>query len=351
MHFKSKNFRLFLKLAWRMYNANNTSGYYHRYVRKIAGEIINQSLNLNDGTIPERIFRKIQWYMVEAVIMGEMLARLADRKITERDRESLIYLGSIMALFDAMVDDFKLDVVRIRQILDYTFSYSGQPVAETAVEKIFYLYLERLLLKIEAEQWSEIAGFLGIIRSQIESAEQSGNTLSEENVTRITLEKGGVSALICSAFIRGKNDDYRNAVFQTGGLIQMMNDCQDLYKDTNAGIKTFVHFCGSFQDIFNRLNMQRINAFREIDSLELKLDDRYRTIFDLNAMFIVISYKLRRYADASNYLLDFDLIAKMDKNDFRTNPFSFRAFYDCTGRILSFNPFYYENVKAFKFSA
>ncbi|HUX97865.1 MAG TPA: hypothetical protein VMV47_19190 [Bacteroidales bacterium] len=350
---KAKNVRLFLVLAWRMYHANNTRGYYHWYVKRISKGTISWSIKLNDGTIPDRIFKKIQWYMVEAVIMGEMLSDLTGASLKKNDRKILIYLGAIMALFDAMVDDFKLDIRRMKQILDNTFSTTGSKslFAKTAIEKVFCLYLDRLLCIIEAEQWSEIAGHLGIIRSQIESVEQLGSTISEENVTRITLEKGGVSSLICSAFVPRKKEDFLEAVFQTGGFIQMMNDCQDLYKDTNAGIKTFIHFCVSFPDIYNRLNRQRIKTFSLIESLELPLYARYKTLFDLNAMFIMISYKLHRYAEACNYSLDFDLIAKMDRNHFRINPFSSQAVYYCTGRIVSFDPENYINVGAFKFSS
>ena len=109
MHYNySQNFILFLRLAWKMFNANNSFGSYHRMVSRVARETIRQSLMLNDGTIPERIFIKIRWYMVEAVIIGEMLATLTGHSVNKRDKESLIYLGAIMALFDAIVDDFRL---------------------------------------------------------------------------------------------------------------------------------------------------------------------------------------------------------------------------------------------------
>ena len=336
-----------------MYHANNTSGYYHREVKITAKDTISESLSLNDGSISDRVFRKIQWYMVEALIMGEMIADLAGLTVKKNEKKTLVYLGAIMALFDSMVDDFKLDNMRMKQILDITFSNTGSKSSfgETAIEKVYFLYCEVLLSVVGPEQWDEIAGFTGMLRSQIESSEQLGNNISEENVTRITLEKGGVSSLICSSFIRDKNDNFREAIFQTGGFIQMMNDCQDLYKDTMAGIKTFIHFCGSFRDIFILLNKQRIETFRKINTLDLPSEARYKTIFDMNAMFIMISYKLHLYAKAVNYSLDFDLIAKMDRSCFRVDPFSLRAVCNCTGRIIGFDPENYGNESEFKFSS
>lgn len=104
-----QNFTLFLKLAWKMMHANNTYGCYHSYVKGIVRETIEISRKINDESIAERIYKKIQWYMVEGVVMGEMLARLTGQSISKRDKESLIYLGAIMALLDVIVDDFRLN--------------------------------------------------------------------------------------------------------------------------------------------------------------------------------------------------------------------------------------------------
>ena len=322
-----------------MGHANNTSGGYHRYVKHIASDTIRQSNQLNNGTIPSRTFKKVQWYMVEALIMGEMLARLADQPVTRRNRESLVYLGAIMALFDAVVDDFRLDKITLNRILENTFSDSVRIVSqkETAIEKVFYLYLDKLTGTIEKEYWKEISGHLNIIKLQIGSDEQYGKDISEESVTRITLGKGGVSAFICSVFLKQKSDSFRSAVFEMGGLIQMMNDCQDIYKDTVAGIKTFVHFRNDFGDIFNRLDEQRRKTFNLIIELDLLERRKHETIFDLNAMFIVIAYKLQRYADACNYCLDFNTISNMDRKYFRINPFSPGAIAACYGRIMQFD--------------
>jgi len=351
MHYKSKNFKLFLKLSWRMYNANNTSGTYHRYVRKVAGDTIILSHQLNDGTIPERVFRKIQWYMVEALIMGEMLARLSDKQISERDKEGLVYLGAIMALFDVFVDDFRFQRSRLLNILDRTFSPDGSVISDSdkAIEKIYFSYLERLLITIDSEHWAGINKHLIIIKLQIESGEQFEDKTTEEEVLRITLGKGGVSALICSAFLGRKDESFNTAVFETGGFIQMMNDCQDIYKDTVGGIRTFVHFCESFTEIFMKMNDQRIRAFRALMSLELPSAGKSGILFELNAMFIVISYKLHLFARACSYKLDFCAIRAMDKNHFIINPFSPRSVAACTVKILDFNPADIDSIHVFKF--
>lgn len=334
-----------------MFNANNTRGSNHRYVNRVARDTIRQSRMLNDGTIPDRTFNKVQWYMVEAVIMGEMLARLSDHSVSKRDKESLIYLGAVMALFDIITDDFKLGRTTINRILENTFSTCGRPESntETAIEKIYYLYHSMLLATIEREHWIEITEHLSIIKLQVRSDEQFRETISEEHVTGITLGKGGVSALICSAFLQQRDDSFRKAVFEIGGFIQMMNDCQDIHEDTVAGIKTFVHFRKDFSEIYAKLDEQRRKTFQMISSLDYSTNGRRYTLFDLNAMFVVIAYKLKRYADTCDYILDFNAISEMDKKKFRINPFSPRSFVYCSGKIIRFDPEDCEAMPVFKF--
>ena len=350
---KQRNLSLFMKLSWRMFHVNNTSGYYHRYVNNKSREIIQKSYLLNDGSIPERIYKKITWYMAEALVLGEILAHLAGESVDSGNKESLIYLGAIMALYDVMIDDFNLEPEIIRNILEDTFSSSGRTLtgSEPAIVFVYFLYLERLKTVIDPEQWLDISRYMSKIKHQLKSVEQKRDDVEEAKIIEITIGKGGVAALIFSAILRNKNSQFKDAVFEMGGFIQMMNDCQDIYRDTVSGIRTFVHFRKDFEDIIQVLNEERIKTFRLIRSLNLHARDRYDTLFDLNAMFIVIAYKIHCYAEICNYSLDFSAISKMNKKTFRINPFSPVAIYSCTGKILRFDPDDYEYLPEFRFVA
>jgi hypothetical protein len=289
--------------------------------------------------------------MVESLIMGKMLAQLAGKQVTKRDKETLVYLGAIMAIFDVFIDDFRFDRARVLNILDYTFSTERKinTVSDTAIEKIYCLYLEKLLLIIEKEHWNEIHQLLTVIKLQTDSAKQFGNNTPEDSVKNITIGKGGASALICAAFLGQKDESFRKAVFETGGLIQFMNDCQDMQKDTISGIRTFVHFCSSFTEIFTMMNEQRVSAFRSVMLLELTVERKSAILFDLNAMFVVISYKLHIYARACNYTLNYPAIREMDRKSFRINPFSPETIAACVNKILEFDYTDFESVQVFKF--
>ena len=331
-----------------MFNASNSFGSYHRMVSRVARETIRQSLMLNDGTIPERMFIKIRWYMVEAVIIGDMLATLTGHSVNKRDKESLIYLGAIMALFDALVDDFSLPGTVVTRLLDHTFSPDGRVLSDhdTSIENVYLLYVDKLIATIDKEHLPGITEHLGLIKMQMKSEEQYSKNITEESVASITIGKGGVSALICSAFLQQRSESFRSAVFELGGLIQMMNDCQDIHKDTVDGIRTFVHFRKNFGEIAEKLDAQRRKCFALIKSLDYPEKGLSRCLFDLNAMFVVITYKLHRYAKICGYCLDFKAIAEMNRKDFRINPFSPAAVSSCFGEIMKFE---YDSVEATRY--
>jgi hypothetical protein len=334
-----------------MFQANHTFGSYHRYVRLVAREIIHKSHLLNDGNIPERVYKKIQWYMVESVFMGEILANLKDQAINNKEKESFIYLGAIMALFDVIIDDFKLEKPVIADLFENIVSSDKKPLShnETSIESVFYLYFDKLKNTIKNERWLEIKKHFDFIQFQIQSVQQLKENITEERVNKITIGKGGVSILLCSALLPPVNNSLNNAMYEMGGLIQMMNDCQDIYKDTVEGITTFVHFRKSYREIFDRMDKQRKIAFLKLKSLPCSYRGRSETLFCFYAMFIVISYKLQKYAEICGYHLDFKNIAAMKKKEFRINPFSPKVVTACFGKIMSYKYETCEKTVPFKF--
>lgn len=322
-----------------MFQANNTFGIYHWYVRFAAKKTIQKSRMLNDGSIGERVYKKIQWYMVEMVLAGELLANLADRSITKKERESLIYLGSVMAIFDSIVDDYKLDKESVSRLFDNIISHENRIDINirSSIEKIFYLYLDKLIIITGKERWGEMKKHFHLIRFQMQSDQQLEEYVTEERVIGITRGKGGASLLLCSALILPSSDQVEKAVYELGAFIQMMNDSQDIYKDTVEGIITFVHFRKSYSEIIDRLDEQRIKTFNEIKSLPFSYQGRSEIVFNFNAMYIVICHKLHKYAELCGNNLDFKTIASMNKRDFRINPFSPETISSCFGRIMKFD--------------
>jgi hypothetical protein len=322
-----------------MFQSNNVFGLYHWYVRREAREILRQSRMINDGSINDKVFKKIRWYMVEMILMGEFLSNLSDRKISRKDKLSLMFLGAVMTLFDTVIDDFRADKNLVLRLFDNIMSPEKRirSESEPAIEKLFYLYFDRLIASTEKGKWTAMYKHFHLIKFQMRSDEQLGESVSEEDVTRITRGKGGASLLLCSALILPPSEITNKAMFELGVLIQMMNDTQDIYKDTVQGIKTFVHFRKSFSGIIENLEKQRIITFNLLNSLSFSFRGRYETVFNFYAFYTVILYKLKRFSEASRNKLDFNIIASLGKESFRINPFSPRAISACYSRLLRFD--------------
>jgi hypothetical protein len=333
------NFFLLLKLAYKTFQANTPYGSYHHLVRREARETIQVSFTINDGSVPTKIFKKIQWYMVSAVYLGEILANLTDHVLTKRETKTFIYLGSVMALFDIIVDDYNFEKHVVAGFFEKALSGEKNVSTgrESAIEKIFQLYLQKLIGLIEEKKWPAIKKQFDLIQYQLRSQDQRVESISEENVIKITFGKGGAAILLCASLLQASEPPFQKAMYELGGLIQMMNDCQDIYKDTKEEIVTFVHFKKNFSEILKALDLQRAIALSELQSLPCSFDGRYKTAFIFNAIFVAISYKLHRYAKVCNHQLDFKKIKKMNKEDFRINPFSLGAVRHCLIKILRFS--------------
>lgn len=322
-----------------MFNANKTYGLYHIRVLNIAGPVIREAHKLNDGSVAPRVYKKIQWYMVETLVTGGMLGALAGKKPERKDIEIIVYLGAVMAIIDIVTDDYRIDRKVTEDILQRAFSGGDlEEYKEAApVLKICILFLKKLRDAAGIELWKIISQSSDLINIQLNSGEQFSDEVTESVVNKLTIKKGGVSVLLCASVLRLEERQLLSALYETGGFIQMMNDCQDMHKDTVAGITTFIHFCRDFREILNKLNNQRVKVFRLINELSLPEHAKHRFLFDLNAMFIVITYKLHRYSEVCCNKLEFDTIRQIDKVEFRVSPFSLSAFAACTGKIVHFH--------------
>ena len=80
-----------------------------------------------------------------------------------------------------------------------------------------------------------------VFSAQLESKKQNAPGLSNEEIRRITLDKGGWSVLFYRAamqhaFLPGEEA----ALYKMGGLMQFGNDVYDIYKDIQQGVHTLI---------------------------------------------------------------------------------------------------------------
>lgn len=315
------------------FQANRENGRFHRRVKRKASAVILQSRKLNDGTVSERAFLKMQWYMVSTLFMSELIAILAGHKISQEEEGAFCFLGALIGLSDILVDDYHLEGPRIEALL-------LNPGAEnSAIEKIFGLYYQALLTELDTDKAARLKeGLLALVHFQIASLRQFDARLSEQETEAITRGKGGASLRLCAALFPALEEPLQGAIYRLGGLIQFLNDAQDLPRDARDGVTTFIRFRENFQDAARFLGAERRATFEAFMAPTLAHWRRHYFLFCFHAMYVLILYKLSHYAHVCSNRLDLEQIAGMPKEAFRVNPFSPGFVWASFGWIINFRP-------------
>jgi len=323
---------LTLKFVTKVFAVNRENGAYHSYIKKVASYEIRKSHDLNDGSISRLDFLKIQWYMVTTLYLGELIAELRPNKLTEQEKMSLIYSGALMAITDLMVDDHQLGSEKLIALL------SGEAFDHedlSPVENVFILYHNKLVSIISKKKVQTIQNF-SLRKPHIESQSQLITDLTEDEVINHTRKKGGTALLLTASLILDINKKNEAAIYQLGTFIQYMNDSQDIYKDIQSGITTFVRYCDTFDEVNKTLERE----FRKTEELFQKktypVYGVYKLLFYLNGMYAGITYKNTQYARITGNEIDRSLINKLDKEQFRVNLFSLTSINYCLPRLLTF---------------
>lgn len=337
-------FRL-LALSYRVFQSNREKGNYHRYVQKLAAPIIEKARSYNDGSIPERMFLKMQWYMVTHLFMGEMFARLMDRSLTLTEQKRFIYLAPILGFSDVLVDDFKYSDEQMLDLL----KIKNPDLGANAIEQIFLLFYIEFHQLLPEELFPLLSQYLARGRiSQSESLKQFELNISEEEIQEIVIEKGGISVLLCrSLLLPLMNEEEEKTFYQLGGLMQMMNDAVDLYKDGKEGIRTTANTKKTLEEVAQNLEKQKQLTFNLLKKLPFREKRKAEFLFGFYVFVISVFFKLKEYRQKCGKTYDYDTFLNLDKKAVRSEPFSLGSFFYCFPKILAFD--YTKVEQAFDF--
>ena len=82
---------------------------------------------------------------------------------------------------------------------------------------------------------------LKVYEAQILSLQQENDGLNEDELKKITFEKGGVSMPLYRCGFEGEiNELEYNLLYNLGAIGQLENDIFDVYKDDKSGVRTLV---------------------------------------------------------------------------------------------------------------
>jgi hypothetical protein len=208
------------------------------FTRRHILPLLEKAKRENDGSLDESDFKKIMTYYGLAIpgILGESIALLRGKPLSEKERFALTYLGAITGLFDDFFDKQYLADEKIKSLLENP----GSLVPQSSNEKLFLDCYNKALTYVHDQELVRHY-FRKVYDAQIESKKQAGPGLTKDELLHITIHKGAVSVLFYRAamshsFLPGEED----ALYKMGGVMQFGNDIFDVYKDRNSGIHTLV---------------------------------------------------------------------------------------------------------------
>lgn len=213
--------------------------------KSIAVDIRNIQKN-NDGTLTEKDIRKIYTYYGLAVpaVLGEGYCMLRGENMSLAERNQLTYMGALTGLFDDFFDEHDTDPRHIRELIN-----SPRPgIAANSHEELFIrFYLKALDRENEPmvkEQLNKVCD------AQVLSKRQEEQGITKEEISKITLEKGGASILFYRcAFPEQITENEQSMLYHLGGLGQLENDIFDIYKDHADHIQTLATTASHVEDL------------------------------------------------------------------------------------------------------
>jgi len=327
-----KNFILLTRFILKVRAVNREKGKYHRLVKKVAEKEFSYLHEIHDGSVDRLYFLKIQWYMVTNLYLGELIAGLRPQKLTNNEKNTLIYLGALMAITDLMIDDLKVKPERITVLLKGNYDTSENP---SAFEQVFVLFHQKLIANIDKEKAAYIQDF-SLREPQLDSKTQMHEELTEFEVHEITRKKGGTAILLTTSLLFDITERNQEAFYHLGAFIQYMNDSQDIFKDAHAGITTFISFCNNFDEVNARLKQE----FDQTTALFLQTDfprkSLYELLFNLNALYTAMLYKNKEFSRKHSNTIDIDNLRSIDRSRFNVQMFSVKSLLFCVPRILTY---------------
>jgi hypothetical protein len=226
--------------------------------------VLQRYLQHPTESISERVERKARYYsLYGTALIGECYALLRQKPLSITERKRLSWLGVLTPLLDEFFDNPGLTDTGVPALMEAP-EKAGNPGPEAGLAVEAW----KVLLDIAPAPDAMRERAWSVFRSQQESHLQKDPASSEAELYRATFEKGGQAALLFremldNAMVEGE----REAVFQLGGLIQLLDDLFDLFEDRQNGIRTLVSEMQSAEALSQQVKREIRETFRRFGQL------------------------------------------------------------------------------------
>lgn len=185
---------------------------------------------LDDATF----YKVVNSYAIYNPVICEAFTALRNRRSRDAEKERLLQYFICSSLFDNFCDRNELTQEALYQI-----SFSPETYTPGSFDEQLFLQAHLFLCGEVADKAGYLQAKKGVFQSQIDSLKQFNPAISNEDIRQITLRKGGYAVLLCHFYLDDRaSEPEQQCWYQMGGMIQLINDLFDIYKDYQDGIAT-----------------------------------------------------------------------------------------------------------------
>ena len=329
-----KNLRRLLFLMKDMQSANREKGKLHREMKAMMNSVVD--LSKYQESVSSRMLKKMQWYMVETVWMSQKFADLHQTTLPENDKLSIAFSGVLGGISDILIDDLAVeDLGAIKNFLLRPSVQVGQAPLEKLYLDFFQVFEENLPVNTKD---LILDYYWKTLQAQFESRQQFNPNLPDQQLIKILKDKCGFTTLLCRAVIEpAPSKQEAEAIYELGGLVQFINDINDLHKDSSQGIRNFANRFDTIAEIQQAFIHQVLHSFDQFRKLPLAKKQKADFLFIFHSFVVVTLAQLKHYKFICNGNYQLDRFLNLPQNKTKVRPYLRRNFQYSIPKILNYH--------------
>ena len=265
-----------------------------KFLKSFLAPLLHKYANAVDGSLVASDLYKMQHYygLGSVVLVGEAIAVLHGRAISNQERESLTLMACLTGPFDDFFDQEYLSDTHIKNLM----KANDPSIIQNTKQQLCFDFYKQILSA--GNQTEVIAVAEEVFTTQKASLSQKKSSPSLSDIQKICDDKGGAAMLFYRA---GFKSDYltseKEILFKTGEIYQLCNDIFDVYKDIYEGIKTPVILCSKISDIDSLLKfkLSELKSVLTKAKVDTKTQQKYLSFLYVSvarSMVCIKQYKL-----------------------------------------------------------
>lgn len=226
------------------------------------------------GRLETGTFKKIvNSYGIYIPMICDAFSGLKGRKTSVAEKERILLYFICSSLFDDFCDRRELTEAEMEHI-----SYRPASWQPANVNEKIFLHAHLALRDFVGDKDAYDTVTRQLFAAQIDSIRQFDASISDADLHRITLEKGGYAVLLCHFYLDEEVTETEQELwFRLGKIIQLTNDLFDIYKDLADGSQTLPnrmkdahafhdrYFSGAVQEMIDHVHQLPYPAKRKQD--------------------------------------------------------------------------------------